>query len=989
MKYTLFLLVTLICFTSEVYAQTSTISSLESMLDQAKDTARINILIKLSKEYAKSDLDHADSLAQETLLLLTNLDYQEGMINCLNNLSFIKSSKGSYDEGYDLNARALELSEKLGDKKLMADSYNYLFMIHFKKGDYKEASVAAENSMVLAEEIQSIRLLAEGNDHLGIIKGINGYHAEAIEYFLQSLEYFEELGDDSKIGIALMHLGHTFELAGSYEQALEYLKRSLDLNIRIGNKFNEAWSLVNIGVAYSRLNKIDTALIYYERSLEISEKIKDQRLILTNLDNIGGKYSLKKDFEKANYYLQRAYKLSEMSGVNSRTVYITGNLAENYLYMGLLDSAKMFGEKQLELATNSGLISEQKVAYYILAQIYDSLNDQESAKRALQDYIIVNDSIFNEEKSMQIEELRESYESEKKELTIINLEKEKNLERFRRNTFAGFAIIVLVIGGLLYYNQRIKIRKNKELLKKEQEVDQLKSQFFANITHEFRTPLTLILGPIEMMKSEAINPKIHQHLDIMKMNALRLLDLINQLLELSKLESGSLKLKATEGNIIPVIKGIVMSFESIAETKQIELTTESAEDEINIYYDREKLEKVLINLLSNAIKFTPDKGHIHVELLKMGSNLEIHVLDSGLGIPKEDLDFIFDRFYQSDNTSGYAGTGIGLALARQLIELHHGSIRVKSEEGHGTEFIIQLPMGNTHLAVSEIESNDIGEDLSDSIAAENHPAEEVLIKEILEGDEGIAQKPLLLLIEDNLDVRNYIVEILEPDFELLQANNGEEGIDLSVKTIPDIIISDVMMPGKDGYEVCASLKQNEKTSHIPIILLTAKVSSEDKIQGLENQADDYVTKPFVPKELLVRVHNLIDSRRKLREKFQRELILKPNEVSLNSIDEQFIKRLLKIMEEHIGDEKFGVEQLAREVGMSRSQIHRKMIALSNQSPNHFIRTFRLTRAMELIKKKTATASEIAYQVGFSSPSYFTKCFREAYGYPPGEVDLHS
>ena len=265
----------------------------------------------------------------------------------------------------------------------------------------------------------------------------------------------------------------------------------------------------------------------------------------------------------------------------------------------------------------------------------------------------------------------------------------------------------------------------------------------------------------------------------------------------------------------------------------------------------------------------------------------------------------------------------------------------------------------------------------------------MLIKEILEGDEGIAQKPLLLLIEDNLDVRNYIVEILEPDFELLQANNGEEGIDLSVKTIPDIIISDVMMPGKDGYEVCASLKQNEKTSHIPIILLTAKVSSEDKIQGLENQADDYVTKPFVPKELLVRVHNLIDSRRKLREKFQRELILKPNEVSLNSIDEQFIKRLLKIMEEHIGDEKFGVEQLAREVGMSRSQIHRKMIALSNQSPNHFIRTFRLTRAMELIKKKTATASEIAYQVGFSSPSYFTKCFREAYGYPPGEVDLHS
>ena len=854
-----------------------------------------------------------------------------------------------------------------------------------KKGDYQKALEAAEKSVSIAEETNSLGLLAKGNDNIGIIKGVNGLHSEAIEYFMKSLQYYEEIGEEREIALSLLHLGHTFELAGNYEKALEYLKRSLEINKRTGNSFNIAWALVNIGVTYSRLNMIDTALNYYERSLEISEQLKDQRLILTNLDNIGGKYSLMKDFEKANHYLQKAYRLSEESGINSRTVYIIGNLAENYLYMTQYDSAKIFAEKQLELAINSGLISEQKVAYSILAQVYDSLNEHESAYRALQKYIVVNDTIFSREKSMQVEELREVYETEQKEQTIAGLEKEKDAERFRRNTFAGTALVLLVIGGLLYNNQRVKIRKNKELLQKEQEVDHLKSQFFANITHEFRTPLTLILGPIEMMKSEAINPKIHQHLDIMKMNAQRLLDLINQLLELSKLESGSLKLHAARGNIVPFIKGIIMSFESIAHTMDIELSVRSSAEQINIFYDREKLEKVMINLLSNAIKFTPEKGQIYVELGKTDTYLEILVRDTGKGIPTDELDLIFNRFYQSEKTEKTTGTGIGLALVKQLIELHYGSVNVKSEEGFGTEFSIQLPLGDDHLLETEKVNVEISDVLLDKNADIDYQlAEENKVNSESDLSEG-SEKPLLLIIEDNVDVRNYIVEILESDYKLIQADDGEEGIEQAFKNIPDIIISDVMMPQKDGYQVCSKLKQDPVTNHIPVILLTAKANPEDKIQGLEYQADDYITKPFIPKELLVRVQNLIDSRKKLREKYQRELILKPGEINAVSADEKFIDRLVKATEKHIGDEKFGVEELASEAGMSRSQLHRKMMVLIGQPPNHFIRTYRLTRAMELLKKQVATASEIAYQVGFNSPSYFTKCFREAFGYPPGEV----
>ncbi len=966
-------------------SQSPKIDALLKKLGQAEDTVRVNVLVQLAGEYANNDLDLADSISLEARALSERLSYQEGLVKCYNILSHVRSSKGDYEDGYQYVKQAIKLSEKMGNKELIAQSYNYLFAALFKKGDYKQALQAAEKSLELAQEINSIRLMAQGNDNIGVIKGINGFHTEAIEYFMKSFRLFEELGDESQMARALLHLGHTFELAGSYENALEYLKRALEIHQRTGNKYNEAWALVNIGVTYSRMNQVDTALSYYERSLEIAEQIKDHRLILTNLDNIGGKYSLKKDFNKANQYLQRAYELSEKSGINSRTVYITGNLAENYFYMGKFDSARVIGEKQLELALNSGLISEQKVAYYVLAQVYNGLNDHQSAYEALQHYITVNDTIFSREKSRQIEELRENYESEQKEQEIASLEKEKSAEQFRRNTFASVALLILFIGGLLYNNQRIKVRKNKELLKKGKEVDELKSKFFANITHEFRTPLTLILGPIEMMKSEAINPKIHQHLNVMKTNASRLLDLINQLLELSKIESGSLKLKASSGNIVPVVKGVVMSFESMAEKKGIILKVESEKEKITLYFDREKLEKILINLISNALKFTPEGGQILVEIQNKDQHLNINIKDNGMGIPEKDLVFIFDRFYQSDNRKESMGTGIGLALAKELIEIHHGSIQVKSEEGAGTEFFLQIPMGDAHLSKEEIVIDEAsqsnihlsnGWDLVELDAGES---------ELNAYEKTESFKPRLLLIEDNMDVRNYIIEILNPDYQILQAHDGEEGISMALENLPDIIISDVMMPKKDGYEVCASLKQNEKTSHIPIILLTAKVTTEDKIQGLENQADDYVTKPFVPKELLVRVQNLIESRKKLREKFQRELILKPSEMAVNSMEEQFISKLLKIVEDHISDEKFGVEQLAREIGMSRSQIHRKMMALTNLAPNQFIRTFRLTRAMDLLKKKAATASEIAYLVGFGSPSYFTKCFREQYGFTPSEI----
>ncbi len=972
-------------------ANEGTVKELEEKYSNStSDTVKIVILNELAKRYAAIDLKHADSLARIAHQLLETVNIPKEKVTNYNRLSFINSSLGKYDEAIIYSDKAIALSTKLGVDYILSESYDTRFSLYFQKGDNVNALSAAESSNVFALRANASDLIAKSYDNLGILKGIKGQHTEAIEYFMKALKYFEEDGDDEKIGISLMHLGHTFELAGNLDKASEYLIKSLQVNNKSGNKYNEGWALVNLGVVYSRRNQMDSALMFYQESLAIAEQINNHRLILTCLDNIGGKYTLKRDFEKANYYLHRAYAISESSGINSRTVYIIGNLAENYLLMGKYDSAKLFGEQQLQLALSSDLISEQKVAYFNLAQIYDSLGEYNKAYHSLLNYISVNDTIFNRQKSDQIEALRESYEAEKKENEIASLKTINESQKIKYRSYAAAAVLFLILGSLLYYMQRLNVKRNQLLLAKEQEMDQIKSRFFANISHEFRTPLTLILGPLDDMITKMDSPDIKRKLGIMQQNAGRLLVLINQLLDLSKIESGKLKLEISKSNIISIIKGVSLSFHSIAEQRNIELELRMHLDYFEMNYDKSKIETILINLLSNAFKFTPEFGkvtiHSNTIQIKEDRNFReyfrIIVEDNGRGIPESDVDLIFDRFYQTETNQllQQEGSGIGLALVKELVELHDGNIVADSKPGSGTRIIVDLP---TDLVVNEPEETLHQIDRSRASA---------IINEMPVGadkENVAADQPIILVIEDHSEVRSYIEETIHFKYQVISAKDGIDGIGMAIAKIPDLIISDVMMPMKDGYEVCRELKNNEKTSHIPIILLTAKSDTEAKIEGLQTQADDYITKPFVPRELLVRIDNLIALRNKLKEKYRKNGLLHPVDIVVNSIDEKFLKRLLEIVESNIGNEKFGVEQLSNELAMSRSQLHRKLTALLDQSANQFIRTYRLQRAHALLKKNSATASEIAYQVGFSSPSYFTKCFHEEFGYTPTEIHTHT
>jgi signal transduction histidine kinase/DNA-binding NarL/FixJ family response regulator/ligand-binding sensor domain-containing protein len=540
--------------------------------------------------------------------------------------------------------------------------------------------------------------------------------------------------------------------------------------------------------------------------------------------------------------------------------------------------------------------------------------------------------------------------------------------------------------------QTIQLKEQSEKLK---EMDHVKSRFFANISHEFRTPLTLIMGPLEHMIAETNDQQQQWKMNLMLRNSQRLLGLINQLLELSKFESGAMKLRAAEQDIVPYLKGLSASFSPVAVANELELIFHAPEEPILIYFDQEKFEEVILNFLSNALKFTPPGGRITLSVAfntqkEEGfpdGSLEISITDTGPGIPREQLIHIFDRFYQSDNTYEHhqKGSGIGLSIAKEVVELHRGKINVHSREGKGTQFIIRLPLGKSQLQPDEL----LATPQSFKPRQHEHPlrldplAKPEVTPESLphaqqEVDPLNIDRNIILVVEDNSDLREFIRNSLESLYTVVEAVNGEEGIEKAQEMIPDLIISDIMMPGSDGHELCRRLKNNLETSHIPIVLLTAKASEEDIVQGLETGADDYITKPFNTKMLCTRIKNLIDLRRHMQQSFTSEMTLQPAKMSVSQMDKGFIKQLKKVLKENMADPDFNINQMCETIGLSQSTLYRKIHALTGVSPTEFIRSYRLRRGAELLKNGVGSVLEVALEVGFSSANYFTKCFKKKY-----------
>jgi signal transduction histidine kinase/DNA-binding response OmpR family regulator len=552
----------------------------------------------------------------------------------------------------------------------------------------------------------------------------------------------------------------------------------------------------------------------------------------------------------------------------------------------------------------------------------------------------------------------------------------------------GFLIVLLFINYVIRFRVRYlknknivleklvsertaKINEQKEILEKQAhkllELDQIKSNFFANISHEFRTPLTLIKGQLEnvlrIVKDETVKKKIN----IAFNNSNRLNRLINQVLDLSKLESDKMKLEFETTDIVSMLKNRVASFDSLAVQNKILMKFESKIESLLLNIDKEKIEEVIDNLLSNALKFTPPNGNISIvldhEKAEFTASAVITISDDGIGIAQEKLANIFDRFYQADSSSTkkYEGTGLGLSIVKEIVELHGGSVTVSSKINKGTSFTLYLP-------VDEWETKSL--EINETQSANKNKDEE--------------NKSLILIVEDNFEVRSFIKENLENKYRIEEAENGEEGINKAIEKIPDLIITDVMMPKVNGFELCNKLKNDHRTSHIPLVILTAKADEEDKIDGLQIGADEFLAKPFSSRELEIRVGNLIHIRQLLREKYKEISVIKSEDINVNPIDKDFLEKVFQLIRDHLEDQQFSVQKLADDMAMSVSQLNRKLNALINQSAGKLIRSTKLDYAAKLLEKNAGNITEIGYRIGFSDLPSFTNSFKEKFGISPSE-----
>lgn len=546
------------------------------------------------------------------------------------------------------------------------------------------------------------------------------------------------------------------------------------------------------------------------------------------------------------------------------------------------------------------------------------------------------------------------------------------------NTWWAMAIYVLLLLGIIYsiYHYQLSRALSRKETSRLKELDRIKSLLYTNITHEFRTPLTVIKGITDEM-IENLKPEEQSHfsdkLEMIERNSDKLLHLVQQMLDMSKIEDGKMKLKLIRDNIVSYLQYVLESFQSMADAKQVKLVFYHETDLIVMDYDQDKIFVITSNLLLNAIKFTSSGGkvifHVKMETKDEKNQLIIKVQDSGIGISNEHLDHIFDRFYQIDNSmsSKNEGTGIGLALTKELVELMKGEIFVKSTVGKRTEFRVSIPI-----------TNNVPLQKSKPIV---HIEERKLSTIEVVNETGNENLPLALIVEDNTDVAKYIILCLTAKYRIKWAPDGNEGVKAAIEAIPDIIILDVMMPGKNGFEVCDILKKEELTSHIPIILLTAKATDNDRIEGLSHGADAYLTKPFNKKELFVRLEQLIKIRRALHKKFSKVEINLTRQLKLTG-EEYFLKKVISIIEQNLDNPELSAVILAENLNMSESQLYRKLKALSDRSTSVFIRGIRLSAAKRMLETSQLNISEIAYQSGFNDPAWFSRSFKEEFGISP-------
>lgn len=958
------------------------------------DEAQFNALNQIGRFYSYiGQSDSAELYMYKGLDKLKQIGDKNKQARTLMNLGNNAARSNQIPKAMDYYNQSLVLANDLADFHLVIAIYGNIGYTYTDNGKFPLALEAYQKAMQIAEQLKAFDRQAGISQEIGSIYiSLNDLN-QAIEYYEQAERLWAKEKNANQRKYAIEKKGDVYLLKKDYALALDQFLQS-DQMVKLNNKnLIEAPILLKIGSCYEKLSRLDSARFYYEFALNntlnntVANDIEHQKIIGESLSS----------------------------------------LARIYLEQGELDSAYFNARQAFEISRDIERDELSMEAAALLYQIYKIKGNSDRALQYHEFYRNVQDSIFNQQNSMQIAqlEIQNRFDREKQELAFER-EKERQAARNRQ-------LFTLIITGSLalflfitYRNVLAKKRSNTQLSllnnqlarqniivegqkKKLEELDQVKSRFFTNISHELRTPLTVIGGMARQIKGNEKAKKLIQR------NNHNLLELVNQILDLRKLESGVLQLELIQGNIIFYLRYILESFHSLAQSKGLVLHFLSDETAFWMDYDKEKLLRIVSNLLSNAIKFTPENGHVYLSVdsgreivdseMADGesspiASLMIAVKDTGIGIPENKLPYIFDRYYQVDDsaTRKGEGAGIGLALTKELAKLMNGRIEVQSEEGKGSTFRLILPVAR-NASLEKNEAQNLPGKISDGVVNDNNP--EYVASATTSDEKEVVQtpvankKPTLLIIEDNPDLVEYLESLLSHHYDLEIATDGQEGIEIALEQIPDLILSDVMMPRKDGFEVCETLKNDQRTSHIPIVLLTAKADAASRVAGLKRGADAYLAKPFNQEELFVHLEKLHRLRLQLQARYS---LLKPppsseeasldasdDSLSLTQAEDAFMQSLREIVETNLDNEKFAVPELCRAIGMSRSQLHRKIKALANRSTTHYIRSIRLQKAKELLQEGDLNVTQVAFEVGFQNRTYFSRAFSDEFGVSPKDI----
>jgi signal transduction histidine kinase/DNA-binding response OmpR family regulator len=839
-----------------------------------------------------------------------------------------------------------------GQHKEIAPNMDRLVALVNRKSD--TAIATADSILKLADKYNDMPSRIKAMTLKGKSLFQHKKNKEAVDLYFEALRLCKSPADDKQIAYLYGELGFAYYSQQHFKESIQYYKKELEIRRRVNGRDSVGNQLINLSVMYHQQKQTDSAFMALNEVAAILTRNNDTRLRGYYYINRGALLEGKGNLDSATYCYLQAYETWKNAGEESQLFKVTFNL-------GYIEYEKKNYRKALEYyhrseaaAKKFGMMSEVAHVYGTMAESYAAVNDYKNAYDNLYLYATLSDSLAKADFNSYIAKLDKQFQTEKNRQTIQQqqLELQKQKSRMLLIVLVFIVVLFLAIGIFSYLTFKSRLSKK---------VEEAKAKFFANVAHEIRTPLSMIQGPVKMLQSKVSDPTLKYHLDIAERNTLRLNDLINQMLTISKIDSDKYQLNESLGNAGAFIEELLVTYRLQAAERNIEFTAQIDTTPSNILFDKDALEKVIGNLLSNAIKYTPNGGAVGIEAVNTASagtvTLTMNVWDTGRGIAKDEQEKIFGRFYRSaeNEKAGTKGIGIGLSLVKDLVSLMHGNITVDSEAGKGSVFTVQLPFKQKTVSNSMANISATG--------------------------------TTILLVEDDNDIRDFNKTILEEKgFNVITATNGNEATAILENHLPDLLITDLMMPGKDGIALLKEIRGNEVTNHLPAIILSARTSFDAKMEGITAGAQVYLPKPFAPDELVALVQNQLQVLEK-----QRSLYREQAKDTRQTLEERFAGsdpftlKCYSTIQEHLDDAQLSVERLAEIMNTNRSHFQRKLKALTGYSPSELIRTIRLEKAKELLSKKEGNITEVAYMAGFTSQSYFTKCFSDHFGYPPSQV----